>query len=123
MIPYYQIIMISLLAVSCVGLVTWFSADFRIIRGVSRIRRKDVAFAQCSLVDVERYLEVVTSIRLTMNDGAVLKFIPDGKINALCLAGITNLTSIQIARDPNGGPAAIIRAVDTEASGAVYPYH
>jgi hypothetical protein len=117
MLDDYPLLKFAAVTLVAVGATVWTYADVRALRGASRIRREKTGFEPCWATNVETFLGPVKSVTLTISDGTTLIFRPMDKQHALGLLGVTNTTPLSIARDPNGGPAALLKTPETEVIG------
>ncbi|MCM0080450.1 hypothetical protein L4X63_02495 [Geomonas sp. Red32] len=121
MLDDYPVLKFFAMAIVAVGAAVWTTVDMRALRGANRIRNEKAEFKPCCATNVETFLGPVKSITLTTSEGGILKFRPMDKQQALGLLGIKNNAPLSIARDPKGGPSAILKTPETEVIGFVRP--
>lgn len=117
MLDNYPILKFAAMVLVAVCAGIWVSGDVRALRGASRIRREKVKFEPCRATNVETFLGPVKSVTVSISDGTKLTFRPMDKQHALGLLGVTSTTPLSLARDPKGGPAALLKTPETEVIG------
>jgi len=117
LIDNYPLFKAAAIAIVAVGTGIWLFAEGRALRGASRIRRDKAHFEPCTAIDVKTFLGPVKSVSVMMTDGTKLTFRPMDKQQALGLLGIRANSFLSIARDPEGGPTALLKTNETEVIG------
>jgi hypothetical protein len=120
MISDHPILRIAVVAIVGIGIGLWTIADSRALRGATRIRKGKIDFEPCKAVEIESFLGVVKSVSLAMSNGTKFRFRPMDQQHALGLHGVTVSSALSLARDPKGGPGALLKTKETEVIGSVW---
>lgn len=90
---------------------------WKCFREKSRISAKNAKFEPADFVDVETFLSAVKSVTIKLSDSTNVIFIPSDSKVALLLLGINKKKRLKLARDPNGGPSAILQVDGVQVEG------
>jgi hypothetical protein len=90
---------------------------WKYFREKTRISAKNARFEQADFIEVETFLGAVKSVTIKLSNYTSVIFIPSDTRVALLLLGINKKKRLKLARDPNGGPSAILHVDGVQVEG------
>jgi len=99
---------------ACIFLIVFC---WKCFREKPRISAKNAKFEHADFVGVETFLSAVKSVTIKLSNSTSVIFIPSDSKVALLLLGINKKNHLKLARDPNGGPSAILQVDDVQVGG------